>query len=206
VRSSSADEQIIPNDVGDAGPPSTRTRNARRHFVEWGVILVVAILASFALRFYVVQVFRVPTGSMLPTLQINDRIVVDKFPGLAHSIHRGDIVVFHKVRADSETSTPILVKRVIGLPGETISSKGDTVLINGHSLVEPWLPALKGGCAESALDIPTTHIPANHYFVMGDCRGDSYDSRFWGTVPVTNVIGRVFVVVWRHNHPWFHWF
>ena len=174
--------------------------------MEWIVILVVAILASVALRSYVVEVFRVPTGSMLPTLQINDRIVVDKLPGLAHSIHRGDIIVFHKVRADTDTSTPILVKRVIGLPGETISSKGDTVYINGHSIAEPWLPALKGGCAQSAFNIAKTHIPANHYFVMGDCRGNSYDSRFWGTVPVSHVIGRVFVVVWQHNHPWFHWF
>jgi signal peptidase I len=143
---------------------------------------------------------------MLPTLQINDRIVVDKVPGLAHSIHRGDIVVFRKVRADTDSLTPILVKRVIGLPGETISSKGDTVYIDGHALAEPWLPALKGICSEPALNIPTTHIAANHYFVMGDCRGDSSDSRYWGTVPVTNVIGRVFVVIWRHNHPWFHWF
>ncbi|MGA2970714.1 MAG: signal peptidase I, partial [Acidimicrobiales bacterium] len=166
----------------------------------------VAILASVALRSYVVEVFRVPTGSMLPTLQINDRIVVDKLPGLAHSIHRGDIIVFHKVRADTDSSTPILVKRVIGLPGETISSKGDTVYINGHSIAEPWLPALKGGCVQSAFNISKTHIPANHYFVMGDCRGNSYDSRFWGTVPVSHVIGRVFVVVWQHNHPWFHWF
>jgi signal peptidase I len=190
----------------DAVPTVTRAQRTRRHFVEWFVILVIAVLASFALRFYVVQVFRVPTGSMLPTLQINDRIVVDKLPGLAHSIHRGDIVVFHKVRADTDNLTPILVKRVIGLPGETISSKGDTVLINGHSIVEPWLPALKGACAESAFNIARTRIAAQHYFVMGDCRGDSYDSRYWGTLPVSHVIGRVFVVIWRHNHPWFHWF
>lgn len=196
----------IPIASSDTEPRGTPGQRTRRRFVEWIVILVVAILASVALRSYVVEVFRVPTGSMLPTLQINDRIVVDKLPGLAHSIHRGDIIVFHKVRADTDTSTPILAKRVIGLPGETISSKGDTVYINGHSIAEPWLPALKGGCAQSAFNIAKTHIPANHYFVMGDCRGNSYDSRFWGTVPVSHVIGRVFVVVWQHNHPWFHWF
>jgi signal peptidase I len=190
----------------DAKRQATRGQRTRRHVFEWLVILVVAVLASFALRFYVVQVFRVPTGSMLPTLQINDRIVVDKLPGLAHSIHRGDIVVFHKVRADTDNSTPILVKRVIGLPGETISSKGDTIFINGHAIAEPWLPALKGICSETAFNIPIVHIPAHHYFVLGDCRGDSYDSRFWGPLPVSHIIGRVVAVVWRHNHPWFHWF
>jgi len=199
---------ITPEEVGvrDAETPVSHSRRTRRHLFEWFVILVVALIASFALRSYAFEVFRVPTGSMLPTLQINDRIVVDKLPGLAHSIHRADIIVFHKVSADTDSSTPILVKRVIGLPGETISSKGDSVYINGHAIVEPWLPALKGACSESAFDIPKTHIPANHYYVMGDCRGDSFDSRYWGTVPVTNVIGRVFVVIWRHNHPWFHWF
>jgi signal peptidase I len=190
----------------DVEPPIKRP-HSRRRLIEWLVVLVIALLASFVIRTFVFQVFKVPTGSMLPTLQINDRIVVDKFPGLAHSIHRGDIIVFHKVRADTDSATPILVKRVIGLPGETISSKGDTVYINGHAISEPWLSGIKSdGCWEPAFNIPTTHIRANHYFVMGDCRGDSDDSRYWGTVPISNVIGRVFVVIWRHNHPWFHWF
>ena len=199
----------IPEDIEirDVEPPIKGPRQSRRHLIEWIILLVVALLASFVVRSYVFQVFRVPTGSMLPTLQINDRIVVDKLPGIAHAIHRGDIIVFHKVRADTDSSTPILVKRVIGLPGETISSKGDTVYINGHAIAEPWLAAMKSaGCWEPAFNIPTTHIPANHYYVMGDCRGDSFDSRYWGTVPLTNIIGRVFVVIWRHNHPWFHWF
>ena len=194
------------SELRDTDSPHTRSSRTRRRILEWFFILLIAALASFAIRSYAFQVFQVPTGSMLPTLQLNDRIVVDKLPGLAHSIHRADIIVFHKVRADTDSSTPILVKRVIGLPGETISSKGDTVYINGHAIAEPWLPALKGACFEPALNIATTHIPANHYFVMGDCRGDSFDSRYWGTVPIANVIGRVFVVVWQHNHPWFHWF
>src|SRR6202161_2258132 len=69
-------------------------------------------------------------------------LVVDKFPGLAHSIQRGEIVVFNRVPADNDPATPVLVKRVIGLPGETISSKGDTVYINGRALKEPWLAAV----------------------------------------------------------------
>jgi len=106
------------------------------------------------------------------------------------------------------------VKRVLGLPGETISSRGDTVLIDGKPIKEPWLPPLgeqvtqQGDvdCAQSSYDIPTTRIPANHYFMMGDCRGNSEDSRAWGTVQASYVIGKVFVIVWRFGHPYLHWF
>jgi signal peptidase I len=185
-----------------------RTSSSRRHVVEWFAVLILALLASFFIRVYVVQTFEVPSGSMLPTLQVGDRLVVDKIPGLAHSIHRGDIIVFHRAPGDTDTQYPILVKRVIGLPGETISSKGDTIYIDGRAIAEPWLAAFKTtpGCFEPDFDISVTHIPKGQYFVMGDCRGNSSDSRFWGTVPVRNIIGRVFLVIWRHNHPWFHWF
>lgn len=185
-----------------------QTRMSRRHVVEWIAVLLVAVVASFVIRVYVVQTFEVPSGSMLPTLQVGDRLIVDKIPGLAHRIHRGDIIVFHRAPGDTDPQYPILVKRVIGLPGETISSKGDTIYINGRAIAEPWLAAMTTTptCPQPGFDISTTHIPKGQYFVMGDCRGDSSDSRVWGTVPVRNIIGRVFLVIWRHNHPWFHWF
>ncbi len=91
---------------------------------------------------------------MTPTLMPGDRIVVDK---LSSTIHRGDIVVFHNVPAD-QGGPAVLVKRVIGLPGETISSVGNTVLINGKPLSEPWLPALTGDCSQSSEHIKTTKI------------------------------------------------
>jgi signal peptidase I len=181
---------------------------SKRHIAEWFAVLVVAVLASFLIRVYAIQTFEVPSGSMLPTLQVGDRLIVDKLPWLAHSIHRGDIIVFHRAPGDSDLQYPILVKRVIGLPGQTISSKGDTIYINGRAIAEPWLAAMNATptCPQPNFDIPTTHIKKGQYFVMGDCRGNSSDSRVWGTVPVSNVIGRVFVVIWRHNHPWLHWF
>jgi signal peptidase I len=165
--------------------------------------VLLAVLAAGGLRSFVVQAFYVPSGSMLPTLQIGDRIVVVKF---GYSIHRGDIVVFKRPPADVGTTDSDLVKRVIGLPGETISSRGSTVLINGHPLAEPWLPPLKGACAENAENIPTTKIPPGHYFVMGDCRGDSADSRTWGTLAGPLIVGKVFVIVWRFGHPYLHFF
>ncbi len=181
---------------------------SKRHIAEWFAVLVVAVLASFLIRVYAIQTFEVPSGSMLPTLQVGDRLIVDKIPWLAHSIHLGDIVVFHRAPGDIDRQYPILVKRVIGLPGETIWSKGDTIYINGRAIAEPWLAAMNATptCPQPNFDIPTTHIPSGQYFVMGDCRGNSSDSRYWGTVPVQNIIGRVFLVIWRHNHPWFHWF
>ena len=165
-------------------------------------IAIVAILA-FGIRAYAVQVYVVPSGSMLPTLQIGDRIAVDK---LASTIHRGDIVVFNRAPGDHDVQFPILVKRVIGLPGETISSVGDTILINGKPLSQPWLPTMTGTCSQPSADVQFTVIAKGQYFVMGDCRGNSNDSRFWGTVPATNIIGKVSAVIWRHNHPWMHWF
>jgi signal peptidase I len=203
-------------DRGRAGTVTERAAARRRYHkrraLEWVVVLGVAALVALALRTFVVQTFFVPSGSMTPTLQTGDRILVDKLPFVADSIHRGDIVVFRRVPRDTEHDVTDLVKRVVGLPGETISSKGDTIYINGHPVAEPWLPSLNSPlstaalCPQSAYDIPKTHIPPGHYFVMGDCRGNSYDSRDWGTVPASYIIGKVFLVIWRHNHPWFHWF
>ncbi|MHB8440366.1 MAG: signal peptidase I [Acidimicrobiales bacterium] len=177
---------------------SPRLRNA----VSWIVVLLIAALIATGTRAYAVESFFVPSGSMQPTLAPGDRIIVDK---LAGSVHRGDIVVFHNVAADVG-GPPTLVKRVIGLPGETISGTADEIRINGRPLAEPWLPRQTGQCAEPSRAITTTHIGPNSYFVMGDCRGISDDSRYWGTVPAGNIVGKVDAVVWRRGHPWFHWF
>jgi signal peptidase I len=173
-----------------------------RALAGWVVFLVVVLLVATGTRAYAVQTFYVPSPSMTPTLLPGDRIIVDKLSG---TVHRLDIVVFHNPPGDVG-GPPVLVKRVIGLPGETISSSGSTVLIDGKPLPEHWLPRLTGICAEPDEHIPTTKIPAGQYFVMGDCRGDSGDSRYWGTLPAGNIIGKVDIIVWRNGHPWLHWF
>jgi signal peptidase I len=183
-----------------AHPPK---RTWRRQTLEWVTVVVLAVLIAGGLRAFVVQSFYVPTGSMLPTLQIGDRIIVLK---VGYTIHRGDIVVFRRPPADTDTADADLVKRVIGMPGETISSIRGTVLINGKPLAEPWLPKLTGSCAEQAENIATTKISPDHYFMMGDCRGNSLDSRAWGTLPASYVVGKVELIIWRFGHPYFHWF
>ncbi len=172
--------------------------------VVWLLVTVAAIgIMVTSVRAYAVESFEVPSGSMYPTLQVGDRIIVNK---LSSTVKRGDIVVFRRAPGDHDPEYQDLVKRVIGLPGETISSAGDTVLIDGSPLAEPWLPKLTGDCHQSAFNIPVTKIPPGQYFVMGDCRGDSDDSRYWGTVPKADIIGKVTAVLWRNNHPWVHWF
>lgn len=185
----------------DPRPP--RTSVWRRHLAEWAVVIAVALVVAVMTRTYAAQTFFIPSGSMSPTLQVGDRIVVNK---LRSTIHRGDIVVFRRVATDPQKQYGDLVKRVIGLPGQLISSRGETILVDGRPIAQPWLPRLTGLCSETAADIPRERIPAGHYFVMGDCRGNSYDSRAWGTVPVSHVIGKVVAIVWRNGHPWLHWF
>jgi len=174
-----------------------------RGFIALFVFLVAVGILSTGVRAYAAQAFVVPSGSMVPTLEIGDRIIVDK---LSSTIKRGDIVVFRRAPGDHDHQYPVLVKRVIGLPGETISQTGATIFVNGRPLVQTWLPQPSGVCARPSLPISTTKIPSGQYFVMGDCRGDSSDSRYWGTVPAANIVGKVTAVVWRNNHPWLHWF
>ncbi len=179
-----------------------RSPTARSALTLFVTVAAIGIMTT-SLRAYAVQAFVVPSPSMTPTLDPGDRIIVDK---LSSTIHRGDIVVFYRAPGDHDPQYPILVKRVVGLPGETISQRGSTIYIDGAPLAQPWLPHLTGICASPGKAVPTTKIPSGQYFVMGDCRGDSDDSRYWGTVPMSNIIGKVTAIVWRGGHPWMHWF
>ena len=179
-----------------------------RSLIEWTVILMAVFLFTLVLRSYVVQSFYIPSGSMLPTLQIGDRIIVDKVSYHLHDPHRGDVVVFARPPLENQAYAD-LVKRVIGLPGETISSNHGTVYINGKRLSEPWLisgpssfsGALPGGDEHPQYDLPgPVKIPAGSYFVMGDNRTNSEDSRFFGPIPRSLIVGRAVAVVWPLGH------
>jgi signal peptidase I len=194
------------NDAADGPGPKVVSPNAKRQrwLREAVVVLVFAFLVAIVLRTFVVQTFYIPTGSMEPTLQVGDRILVNKLSYHLHGVHRGDIVVFNRPKAENCGGPAVndLVKRVIGLPGETISIAGSTVDINGKRLDETWLPASKqrttrpgpDGTA-SNLSVPYK-IPANNYFVMGDNRGNSCDSRYWGPIPGSLIVGKVELRVW----------
>jgi signal peptidase I len=188
-------------------PPvaSARPRSPTGKWIREGVIVVVvAVLVAVLLRTFVVQTFYIPSGSMEPTLQIGDRIIVNKLSYDLHGVDRGNIVVFSRPPAEDCGGPEVndLVKRVVGLPGETISLSGGDVYINGNRLDESWLPASEqnktypgpGGTPYSL--VRPYHIPAGDYFVMGDNRTDSCDSRYWGPIPESLIVGKVDLRVW----------
>jgi signal peptidase I len=198
--------------VGDAeetdGGGSGRPGKAR-WLLETVVVVVVAVIVTVLLRAYVVQTFSIPSVSMTPTLQVGNRIVVDKLSYVFHGVGRGDIVVFARPPREDCAGPPVadLVKRVIGLPGETISLSGNGyVLINGKKLNESWLPTSRRGTTypgPSSTPYSLVHpykIPANDYFVMGDYRTDSCDSRFWGPIPKSLIVGKVDLRIWPLSH------
>jgi signal peptidase I len=177
------------------GPKHAKRSRWRRLGVEALIVVVAALGLSLLLRTYVVQSFYIPSGSMEPTLMPGDRILVDKLSYDLHKVHTGDIIVFRRPPDDpSPPNVKYLVKRVIGLPGQEIASKDGQVLINGHVLKEPWLP--KGVITTG---IRPQRIPPDHYFVMGDNRGDSLDSRYFGPISGKLIVGRVFMRFWPLN-------
>jgi signal peptidase I len=172
---------------------------------ETAVVVVVALLAALLLRLFVVQTYFIPSLSMAPTLQVGDRIVVNKLSYDFHGVDRGDIVVFARP-ADEHCGGPVvpdLVKRVIGLPGETISLSGTGhVMINGATLPETWFPPSERGRTYPGPSGPTYNlsrpykVPAGRYFVMGDNRGNSCDSRYWGPIAKSSIVGKVDLRIW----------
>jgi signal peptidase I len=189
-----------PSEAAEAGKRQSSTRWIR----EALIVVVVAILVAVLLRAFVVQTFYIPSGSMEPTLQIGDRILVNKLSYDFHAVHQGDIVVFARPPAENCGGPEVndLVKRVIGLPGQTISLAKGYVYINGKRLDESWLPAEEQGITVPGPSgtpyslVRPYHIPANDYFVMGDNRQDSCDSRYWGPISKSLIVGKVELRVW----------
>lgn len=182
-----------PAGPGDAPAPAapTRANRSRRTIIEWAAILVIAVVAAILLRSFVIQPYYIPSGSMEPTLKVGDKVLVNKLSYHLHGVHRGDVVVFKRPPHDYDASIKDLIKRVIGLPNETISAQGGHVYINGRELSEPWLP--KG---VTTTNFGPVQIPPGDYFVMGDNRGNSADSRVVGPIPGSLIVGRAFLIVW----------
>lgn len=184
---------------------------------EYFESIVIAVILALFVRTFVVQAFKIPTGSMENNLLIGDHLLVNKFvfgPSATRleralmpigTIHRGDVIVFkYPVEPDRD-----FIKRVIGLPGETVELRAKKVFVNGTALDEPYVhfleaPRMSSELHEStSLDVrenygPVT-VPASHYFVMGDNRDNSQDSRYWGFLPRDYVKGRALVIYWSYE-------
>jgi signal peptidase I len=193
-------------DTSDAGLPWHRRRRTRRVFVEWVVLIGVALLIAFLIKTFLFQAFYIPSGSMEPTLGIGDRVLVNKLSYDFHDVHRGDIVVFHAPPSARTADIQDLVKRVIGLPGDTVTYLDGSVLINGHRLKEPYLPhgvrttpqtpPVPDHCANPPAGQPGCVVPKGYVFVLGDNREESKDGRAFGAINQSTIVGRVFVRIW----------
>ena len=191
---------------------------------EFPILVIVALAVSLVIKSFLVQFFYIPSGSMENTLQINDRVAVNKIPFISNSINRGDVVVFRdpsnwlpEPYADNQNKViakikdglvlvgvlpnpakQYLVKRVIGIAGDNVVGKDGIVTINGKKTTEPYIFA---GNKASELDFNVT-VPEGKIWVMGDHRGASADSRYHqddvnnGFVPESKVTGRVLGIIW----------
>jgi signal peptidase I len=188
----------------DADGHVAESERSNRWIVELLGVVVVAVLVAILLRAFVVATYSIPSGSMEPTLQIGDRIVVDKLSYHLHGVGRGNIIVFSTPAQENCAGPPVsdLVKRIIGLPGETISLSAGRVYIDGHVLPEPWLPAAAqtqtfAGPTAAPFSLHQAYrIPAGVVYVMGDNRTQSCDSRYWGPVPESTIVGKVDLRIW----------
>jgi signal peptidase I len=177
---------------------------------EYGEALFIALILAFIIRSFVIQAFKIPSGSMLETLQIGDHLLVNKFVyGLkvpftdmivvpVDDPEFQDIIVFEF----PEDPGKDFIKRVIGLPGDTIAIKDKVVYRNGEPLDEPYVQHTKPNILPTRRDnMPEVTVPTGKYFVMGDNRDNSHDSRFWGFVDREKIKGKAWIIYWSWTGP-----
>jgi signal peptidase I len=184
---------------------------------EYFESIVIAVILALFIRTFVVQAFKIPTGSMENNLLIGDHLLVNKFvfgpteTGLERAllpvgtIKRRDVIVFKY----PEEPDRDFIKRVIGLPGETVEVREKKVYINGTALDEPYVHFLQAPSADSEFHEVTSSdvrqnygvvtVPPDHYFMMGDNRDNSQDSRYWGFLPRENIKGKALVIYWSYE-------
>ena len=181
----------------------------RMHWAkEVGLLVAVALLVVWPVRTFVAQAYYIPSASMTPQLEVNDRVVVSKLAYDLHDPRRGDIVVFDAppglpappdhasapirfIRRLFQPSTQEYIKRIVALPGERVEARQGRILVNGKRLVEPYLPP-----GTVTQDFTPRVVPHGRLWVMGDNRSNSEDSRVFGPIRRSSVVGRAVVRVW----------
>ncbi len=184
-------ETLRPPDAPEAPTEEPKRTSALRGLAEWVVILLGALLVAFVVKTFLLQAFYIPSGSMEPTLEIQDRVLVNKLSYDLHDVNRGDIVVFRSPPGEPGSDVKDLIKRVVALPGETVEARDGRVLIDGRMLEEPYL---RDGVVTGHIE--PREVPPGHVWVMGDNRSNSKDSRFFGPIDDDLIVGRAFVRVW----------
>jgi signal peptidase I len=202
-----------PADGGIPRPGIPKKRQKKTSFlVELPILILVALIVAVLIKTFLVQAFWIPSGSMIPTLEINDRVLVNKLSFAFGEPDRGDVVVFDPPFGVEEETEPLLqaivrniaeslglqtpavedlIKRVIAVGGEVIEVKGNQVLVDGVAIDEPYLNR-----PVSMADFGPVQVPEGAVFVMGDNRARSQDSRRFGPIDNDSIVGRAFVRVW----------
>jgi signal peptidase I len=201
--------------VDEEQAPEAPEEPRRRSFIaELPGLLLTALFIAVVIKTFLLQPFWIPSESMLPTIEVNDRVMVNKLAYRFGEPQRGDVVVFRDPREEQiEESIPEavirsvleavgirtrgdedLIKRVIGLPGETIEVRDNHVLVNGTPLEETYLPEV------FMPDEPLITVGPDEVFVMGDNRDASFDSRRFGAIPLDDLVGEAFVTIWPISH------
>jgi len=212
VSTTSEREAAPPSDLEET--PDKKDKGPLGYLGELPVLVVLAFVVALLIKTFFIQAFYIPSESMEPTLMPGDRVLVQKISYYFRDPKRGDIIVFEDPKPGSGQHRGIIggffhwmfqglgvqkpanedfIKRVIGLPGDTVWAKGGYVYVNGVKLIEPYL-------TQTTQDFPHTVVPAGSLFVMGDNRSNSLDSRFGlGFVPESKVIGQAWVIIWPPN-------
>ena len=196
-----------PADAGPAGAGPRRRRRRRRALAETAIVILATVLLGGLVRAFAFQAFWIPSASMTPTLGVYDRIVMQKAFFSWRDVREGDIVVFTRPPLD-DCPGPHgdLVKRVIALPGQTIYSSRNSIYVNGRLLAEPYLPHYDPLGPPIASSQHPYRVPPGEFYVLGDNRADSCDSRYWGPVEGSSILGKVVLVWWHYGHPDFRTF
>ncbi len=172
----------------------SQTENQENFWIEAFKTLATAAILAFGIRTFVAEARYIPSASMEPTLQINDRLIIEKVSYHFQQPKRGDVVVFEPTDTlVKQNYRDAFIKRVIGLPGETIQVKGGRVYVNGEPIKEKYI------AENPEYDYGPKKVPADSYLVLGDNRNNSYDSHHWGFVPSDKLIGKALVRFWPLN-------
>jgi signal peptidase I len=189
----------VPDPAADGAGAEDRGKkkakpSRKKQGYEWLVLVAASLAVALVVRGFLIQAFYIPSESMVPTLVKNDRVLVNKLSYKLHDVHRGDIVVFKAPPGAATAQVKDLIKRVIGLPGETIEGRNGSIFINGKPLDEPYLPP-----DVRSRDFPPEKIAPDKIYVLGDNRQDSRDSTFFHAIDENAIVGRAFVKIWPLN-------
>ena len=172
-------------------PKRSKTGKKRPFIIEALEVIVIAVVMAFVLKAFVVEMYWVPSESMVPTIVVKDHVMVTKFNYWLRDPERGEIIVFESPVEKNKN----LIKRLIGVPGDTIEFKDNVLYINGQQIEEDYLSD-----EVYTADYGPTTVPDDMYFMCGDNRQSSWDSRSWGFVSKEQLIGKGVAIYWPLKH------